>query len=266
MISWLRKKISYLFIKEDPKAHAFDSFYRELFQSRCYQEIARELQGHPHPPYNLSTPQAYKEVEKLLKESIASAQNFDLLDWGCGSAPLLGLLELKGVSYLGVDFSAVVLDFARKKFPTAQFLKHHQNFGLPQKKSFHTVLAIDSLYPHRPSETLHASLSRALRYSQKELIILQNIYRGEAELPQFPQWERNIVDLTADFKDLIASWQEALQRPEVISDSEKYPLLWGTISQEMAKHQRSLNAERNDALPQKNLFKRYLIHYSRKLN
>lgn len=277
MMNWLSRKLSSFFIKSDPKANAFNSFYRELAQSETFYKISNEHQGHPHPCYNLCDEDSYIFLSSWLKDLKKSGEDQSFLEWGCGHAPLLSLGDFKSGSYTGIDFSQVALSYAKKKFPNQNFILHHQNFKLPLKQKFKRVLAIDSLYGNqtrndshkRPKnlqssrEALKKPFSRALNLVEEELLIYQNIFGPVTDnienlLPQFQGWSVSYENKTLDFHSLVASWHQALQRPEVVEDREKYPLLWGTISQEMNQHQKSLRKKgENDESNLYRLFIRY---------
>lgn len=263
MIAPLSQLLSRFFLKHDPKVLAFNNFYRELISSSLYQEISQDIHGHSHAAYNLCDNQTYT----LLKEELKGLDS--VTELGCGTGIGLKLFchhHEKTPSYIGFDFSEVALAYAKKVFPQATLHLHHQNFPLPIKSKREGTLAIDSLYPSGPHHSLEETtktFKKALSKTEKTLILVQNFYpqRGEDDfLPHLEGWQRRTIDLTPGFKQIIASWQEALQRPEVKDDRKNYPLLWGTISQEIAKHQRSLN-ESNES-PNEGL-RRYLVRYDK---
>lgn len=262
MMIWLSRKLSNFFIKHDPKVQAFNSFYNQLNQSKVYIEVSKELQGHPHPCYNLCDEDTYG----FLREWLNSIKEETLLEWGCGQAPLLSLGDFSNLSYTGMDFSGSAISFSKDKFPHQSFLLHHQNFRLPFNQKFKRGVAIDSLYSSNGKD-IKKSFSQALNFVKEELIVIQNLYgfesAAEAEeklIPKFQGWQVGYENKTLSFKQLIASWHQALQRPEVVADTKKYLLLWGTISREIAHHKKLLNKEGDTH--DKNLF-RYLIRYQK---
>lgn len=278
MMGRLAQKLSHLlssyFIKNDPKARAFDSFYSELSKSRLFHEISKELQGHPHPCYNLCDEESYRFLRRWLAELNERYKDYKetptFLEWGCGHAPLLGLGSFRENQYTGIDFSKAALDFSQEKFPKQNFILHHQNFGLPFSKKFKQGVAIDSLYGDKKinsstKESLKGTFQKTLQFIENELVIYQNIYGPVTSdirtlIPQFSGWDVHIENKTLDFHSLVASWQQALQRPEVIEDQKKYPLLWGTISKEMDQHQKSLRKKDKD---DESTLYRLLIRYKR---
>ena len=71
------------------------------------------LDGYGHP-----SPRSKELMASLLKELYA-ARRFTLADFGCGNGPLFGFFKSKdlNLSYIGYDFSTVLIEAANARYP-----------------------------------------------------------------------------------------------------------------------------------------------------
>lgn len=82
-------------------------------------------------------------IERIVAEVGCGAA---VLDLGCGSgAPIAAFLAESGCRVTGIDFSASMLELARKRVPEAEFLQGDMRV-LPVDGAFSAIIAWDSLF------------------------------------------------------------------------------------------------------------------------
>lgn len=241
---FFRKHLSNKFCAWDPKAQAFNNFYQELLQSEVYQNLAKEIHGHPSMAYNLNTADIYEDLE-VWKNN----QDGPFADIGCGLGVFASIPKMKDGddTVFGWDFSKIALHSASQFGPQNSFFIHHQN--LPQPlilQECPAKVAIDSLYPtsSRPGkgDSFQKILFSLLKSNTQSLYVVQNFYENENfEVRGF---RVDIQDFTESFSQLVDSWKKALEGPDVQEDAKKFSLLWSTIEREFSQHQRSLHENR----------------------
>ncbi len=88
--------------------------------SRYYHETLIALDGFDGGAGRLSTTQ-FREIASLVVRELGLRPGVRLLDVGCGSGALLWCLRDLGLSLLGVDYSATLIEHARAAIPEATF-------------------------------------------------------------------------------------------------------------------------------------------------
>ncbi|MCF8059585.1 MAG: class I SAM-dependent methyltransferase [Bacteriovoracaceae bacterium] len=241
--------LSKFFISQDPKAKAFNSFYRELLQSDVYEKLAFKIQGHPTKAYNLLT----KENYSFLKEWLKSEEIQSILDYGCGLGPTSDLIEGRpDILLTGCDFSKAAIAHNQLKYPNHCFLTFHHNLKLHHHCD--SVVCLDSLYHgFDQGRSVEDNLLKLLNPVTKRIILIQNFSNATPPILS-ARWKVNIMDITSSFCQLVEDWNQELLSTEVQEDREKYPLLWGTITREFRHHQTSL---------EKGFVKRFVATYEK---
>ena len=237
MLKKIQSLLSQNFCSWDPQVKAFNNFYDELIKSEVYLRLAKEIQGHPTPAYNLATPDLYADLETHCEQRTGS-----FCDIGCGLGVLSHFTPKHPLT--AWDFSQSALDFAKSQTPHHNFFLHHQNIGLPTvHKNISHKVAIDSLYPSNNRQPANKyfedTLVKLLKGNTQSLYVVQNFGVPPHLCPK--GFDLQTLDLTDSFRSLISSWKNLLQSEEVKEDAKKFPLLWSTIEREFSQHQRSLN-------------------------
>ncbi|GEM_PF-3410585 len=233
--SSINKYLSKIFITQDPKAQAFDSFYRELLQSELYNKTAKQLQGHPGNAYNLLT----KENYQFIKGWLQSRDAHNIFEFGCGLSPMSSLLkEFPHIKISGHDFSKSAIAYAKINHPNQHFEVFHHH--LKYQALCDSVVCLDSLYDNsgRPS-AMDYYLKRLVKKSTKRLLLIQN-FNASVTPPLLKGMQQTIENVTPTFEYLVESWENSLTTVEVQEDTKKYPVLWGTIAREFHHHRKSL--------------------------
>jgi hypothetical protein len=234
-LSSINKYLSNFFITQDPKAQAFDLFYRELLQSELYKKTAKQLQGHPGNAYNLLT----KENYQFIKDWLQSKDAHSIFEFGCGLSPMSSLLkEFPHILIIGHDFSKSAITQAKIDHPNQHFEVFHHH--LKYQVLYDSVVCLDSLYDSsaRP-KAMDYYLKRLVKKSTKRLLLIQN-FNASVTPPLLKGMQQTIVDVTPAFKQLVGTWEKTLTTLEVQQDTKKYPVLWGTIAREFHHHRKSL--------------------------
>ena len=104
-------------------------FYRDAPLSRCYARPLGERRSwddaaatfDEEPDHGLADPTTREAWRVLLADALPPAPA-RVLDVGCGTGTLSGLLAAAGHDVTGVDFSPAMVDLARERHPGVEFL------------------------------------------------------------------------------------------------------------------------------------------------
>ena len=87
-------------------------------------------------------------LEADILASAGLAEGMRVVDLGCGSGRLASALHRRGrFSYVGIDIIQALLDYARTKAPSYQFIRHRE-LSIPQKDASTDIVSAFSLYTH----------------------------------------------------------------------------------------------------------------------
>jgi len=92
-------------------------------------------------------------LEAEILKAAGLAEGMRVVDLGCGSGRLASALHRRGkFSYVGIDIIQALLDYARTKAPSYQFIRHRE-LSIPQGDASADIVSAFSLYTHLlPSE------------------------------------------------------------------------------------------------------------------
>lgn len=112
-----------------------------------------------------------KEIKKL---NLNFKKKSYLMDIGCGTGHLTKILSVSAKidKTIGVDFSEILLNYAKKKFPKIKFLLGNLPYKLPKKnKNYDVVSVIETLYYIKKSQR-QIALKNILKYVKKKGIFI----------------------------------------------------------------------------------------------
>lgn len=115
----------------------------------------------------------FKIKWNAVKSNIPIEKGLKFLDFGCGKGLLLEeILKINpSLEATGADVSKTALEFAKKAFPKANFIKIEEGEKLPFKNnSFDFILAADVLEHVYDTDLIFSELSRILKPSGKIFI------------------------------------------------------------------------------------------------
>lgn len=112
-----------------------------------------------------------EDIKKLADDASPGEK---ILDSGCGSGRLFGVLKEKKVEYYGIDFSEKLIEIAKKNFPDGNF-QVGNTLKLPFPDNFFDKVYSISVLHHIPSEEFRFQyLKEAKRVlKQRGLLILR---------------------------------------------------------------------------------------------
>ena len=73
----------------------------------------------------------YRQLETVLWECLGDLKGLNVLDLGCGDGWLSGLMQAAGAHVLGVDGSDRLLEHARSRHPSIEFVQADLAYGIP---------------------------------------------------------------------------------------------------------------------------------------
>ena len=90
------------------------------------------------------------EIGNIVKET-SPTKNSNILDIGCKTGNVVGLLTSKGYNAIGMDTSVDVINVAKRKFPTSEFIVGNPLKSMFfEKESFSHILMLNfSLYHYK---------------------------------------------------------------------------------------------------------------------
>jgi ubiquinone/menaquinone biosynthesis C-methylase UbiE len=103
------------------------------------------------------------QIEAQLLRSLGLARGMHLVDLGCGSGRLAA--ELHGVldiTYVGIDIIQSLLDYAKTKAPTYQFIRH-RDLSIPLSAGSADMICAFSLFTHLLHTETYIYLEEAVR-------------------------------------------------------------------------------------------------------
>jgi len=159
---------------------------------------------------------------EYFKGYLANGQ--DILDLGCGNARLLELLKDYKIKYLGIDFSAKLIDEAKQSWPNFNFIVG-DILDLNLKEKYDLVFLIATLH-HIPSQRLREkvllNVKSVLKPNGKLLMTNWNLWQKrylkyiiKYTLLKISESENGIEDILPedlDLQDVFIPWQKKHQR------------------------------------------------------
>jgi len=90
----------------------------------------------------------FGQMEADILKAAGLAEGMRVVDLGCGSGRLPAVLHQRGrFSYVGIDIIQPLLDYARKKAPSYEFLMH-RGLSIPQADASADIVSAFSLFTH----------------------------------------------------------------------------------------------------------------------
>lgn len=135
--------------------------------------------------------------------------HFSVLDLGCGNGRLLQFLKKYGYkSYLGVDQSPSLLNYARKAYPKEKFLL--KDMTKPLKEKFDALFSIASFHHLSPDQQLSTLKQWKQALKPGGFLFMTN---WNLHAPRFwPLWLRSLLCPSYGFRGLLIPWQNQLRR------------------------------------------------------
>lgn len=134
----------------------------------------------------------YEDVLDKVKKDIDLTKYNSILDIGCGTAALCGILYNKGLDTTGVDSSSGMLNQAKKilKGKDIKLIHINPEENLPfEDKSFDIV--ITSYVAHGLKEDERKDLYMEMNRLAKELVIIHDYNQSRAILTTIIEWLEN---------------------------------------------------------------------------
>jgi SAM-dependent methyltransferase len=170
------------------------------------------------PQENIMKDQLNEKLLHLL--DLRPTQNYDILDFGCGSGELLGAIHKilpEGSKLIGIDSSAKVIGDAKNSYPHIDF-RHEKfvdafNFS---DASFDIVISVDTIecIPNKPA--LISEINRVLKKDGK---VLTAHWDWDTQV-YYSEHKRIIRNFVTEFADWQQEWMET-------SDGQMGRKLWG---------------------------------------
>ena len=162
--------------------------------------------------------QLNKKILHLL--DLKPIQNYDILDFGCGSGELLDAIHdvlPEGSKLIGIDSSEKVIEEAKNRYPFIDF--HHKKFiddlNFPDA-SFDIVISVDTIECIPNKSTLLSEINRVLKKDGKVLAV-----HWDWDTQVYYSEHKGIIrKFVAEFSDWQQDWMEA-------SDGQMGRKLWG---------------------------------------
>ncbi|OGY41880.1 MAG: hypothetical protein A2Y82_05495 [Candidatus Buchananbacteria bacterium RBG_13_36_9] len=159
---------------------------------------------------------------EYFKGYLANGQ--DLLDLGCGNARLLELLKDYKINYLGIDFSAKLINEARQDWPNFKFIVG-DILDLNLKEKYDLVFLVATLH-HIPSQKLREkvllNVKSVLKPNGKLLMINWNLWQKRylkyiikytlLKIAETEKATNGIKPEELDLQDVFIPWQKKHQR------------------------------------------------------
>lgn len=189
------------------------------------KEYAHYLLEKTKKDYNLLA-QDYARTRAFIPEDIKKLADYALpgekiLDSGCGSGRLFGILKEKKVDYYGIDISENLIEIAKKNFPEGKF-EVADALNLPFPDNFFDKVYSISVLHHIPSKELRLKyLKEAKRVlKQKGILILRvwDFFKRKEGWKLFLKYTflKLIRKSKLDFFDVFVPWKDS--RGNVIAE------------------------------------------------
>jgi len=105
----------------------------------------------------------FGNIEAALLKKVGLADGMRLVDMGCGSGRLASVLHAKmRISYVGIDIVQKLLDYAKSKAPTFEFILH-RGLSIPQPDGSADMVSAFSLFTHLMHAESYAYLEECVR-------------------------------------------------------------------------------------------------------
>ena len=105
----------------------------------------------------------YGNVEAVLLKQAGLADGMRLVDMGCGSGRLASVLHATmRISYVGIDIVQALLDYAKSKAPTYEFILH-RGLSIPQPGASVDMVSAFSLFTHLMHAETYLYLEECVR-------------------------------------------------------------------------------------------------------
>jgi SAM-dependent methyltransferase len=102
-------------------------------------------------------------LEADILKAAGLAEGMRLVDLGCGSGRLASALHGRGkFSYVGIDIIQALLDYAKTKAPSYEFIRH-RGLSIPQQDASADIVSAFSLYTHLLQTEIYIYLSESVR-------------------------------------------------------------------------------------------------------
>lgn len=142
-----------------------------------------------------------------------------VLDLGCGSGRLLGMLKDKRINYIGFDASEKLIEIAKKNYPEADF-RTGDALSLPFPADFFDKIFSIRVLPHIPSkEFQHRFLKEAQRILKPGGLLILTAWNGynlknmKGFLPMVKNYFLKLIGKSKlDFGDALIPWDKKILR------------------------------------------------------
>lgn len=181
-------------------------------------EYAKYLLEETKKNYNL-TAESYTRTRafipediKLLAEYVQKADK--ILDSGCASGRLYGVLENKGVDYFGIDFSERLIEIAKKKYPNVNF-QVENTLNLPFPRDFFDKIYSISVIHNIPSRDFQLQYlkesKRVLRPGGLLILRVWDFWKRKIFIPLFLKYAllKLFGKSKLDSRDVFLPWKDS---------------------------------------------------------
>ncbi len=127
-------------------------------------------------------------------------ENDRILDYGCGNGRLAELFLEKNINYIGVDFSAKLIDLAKRRYTADNFKFLKINSGqasLPFSEDYFNVVYALAVFHHLPSEDLRRKMARELFHVVKPdgyiIVSVWNLFQKKYWKNILENWKNKII-------------------------------------------------------------------------
>lgn len=162
----------------------------------------------------------FGRIEAELLKNVGLADGMRLVDMGCGSGRLASALHNSSrISYVGIDIVQELLDYAKSKAPTYEFILH-RGLSIPQPDGSADMVSAFSLFTH----LLHAETYIYLEECVRILKPGGKVVFSFLEFAEPAHWDTFVHTRAATKEDTLAHLNTFIERGAINAWAQKLGL------------------------------------------